>query len=126
MDQVLRDALEPILRDLRRDGLDEPRIEDRHWTGDGERPSAMLWGADGGGSGVGVLRSATPAERIAEAADQVQEWAIEDQLWGTRATNWPRCPAHPDSHPMVAAAVGDAAAWLCPSSREVVALIGGT
>lgn len=125
VDEVLRQSLEPILRDLRRSGLDEPTIEDRHWTGDYQSPSAMLWSADGSGSGVSVQRSATAFERIAEVADQVQEWAIESQLWGAGATNWPRCPAHPDSHPMEMTAVDDAAVWVCPRSREVMAPIGG-
>lgn len=124
VDAVLRQALGPILRDLKRGGLDEPTIEDRDWTGDSETTSAMLWGLDGGGSGVSLLRSASPAERIADIADQVQEWAIEDQLWRSGATNWPRCPAHPDTHPLKAAAVNDQAVWLCPIGREVVAHIG--
>lgn len=124
VDAVLRQALEPILRDLKRGGLDEPRIEDRDWTGDSETTSAMLWGLDGGGSGISVLRSASPAERVADLADQVQEWAIEDQLWRAGATNWPRCPAHPNTHPLEAAALNDDAVWVCPVNREVVAHIG--
>ena len=124
VDAVLRQALEPILRDLKRGGLDEPRVEDRDWTGNSETTSAMLWGLDGGGSGVSVSRSASSVERIADMADQVQEWAIEDQLWSAGATNWPRCPAHPNTHPLEAAAVNDKAVWICPMSREVVAPIG--
>lgn len=124
VDAVLRQALEPILRDLKRGGLDEPRIEDRDWTGDSETTSAMLWSIDGSGSGVSVLLSETPSERIADMADQVQQWAIEDQLWRAGATNWPRCPAHPNAHPLQAAAVNDAAVWVCPQNRDVVAQIG--
>lgn len=124
VDAVLRQALEPILRDLKRGGLDEPRIEDRDWTGDSETTSAMLWSIDGSGSGVSVLLSETPSERIADMADQVQQWAIEDQLWRAGATNWPRCPAHPNAHPLQAAPVNDAAVWVCPQNRDVVAQIG--
>ncbi|HEX2895886.1 MAG TPA: hypothetical protein VHO29_17920 [Marmoricola sp.] len=87
MDEALREALEPILRDLRAAGLDEPRVEDHDWAEDPERPSAMLWSRDGSGSGVSVLRSATPSERVTAVADQVQEWAIEEQLWGAAPTN---------------------------------------
>lgn len=57
VDAVLRQALEPILCDLKRGGLDEPRIEDRDWTGDSETASAMLWSIDGSGSGVSALLS---------------------------------------------------------------------
>ena len=124
MDDVLREALEPILRDLRAAGLEEPRIEDREWTDDPDRPSAMLWSPDGSGSGVSVLRPAAPSERIAAVADQVQEWAIEGQLWGAGLTNWPRCPRHPDSHPMQATTVNGSAVWVCPASHDVVAPIG--
>lgn len=124
MDEVLRQALEPIMRDLRRDGLDEPRIEERHWTGDPERPSAMLWGPDGSGSGVFVSRSAAPSERVAMAADQVQEWAIEE-LWGHAETNWPRCPHHPRSHPLLATTVNASAVWVCPTNQHVVSSVGG-
>lgn len=124
METVLRQALEPILRDLRRSGLHGPRIEDRDWTADTETTSAKLWSLDGSGSGVSVLLSATPSERIADIADQVQQWAIEDQLWRAGATNWPRCPAHPNTHPLKAAAVDDAAVWVCPQGHDVVAQIG--
>lgn len=125
VDAVLREALEPILRELKRSRLHEPEIEDRDWTGESETASAMLWSPDGSGSGVSVLRSATPAERIADMADQVQQWAIEDQLWRVGATNWPHCPAHPNTHPLKAAAVDDAAVWVCPQGRKNVAQIGG-
>lgn len=123
MDEVLRRALEPVLRDLRESGLDTPRIEDWDWTDDPDRPSAMLWSPDAG-LGISVLRSATPSQRIAAAADQAQEWAIEGQLWGAGATNWPRCPRHPSTHPMQATTVKDSAVWVCPLSEEVVAPIG--
>lgn len=78
VNEVLRQALAPILRDLRRAGLDEPRITDSDWTEDADYPSAMMWSLDGSGAGVSVSRSAVVFERIAEVADQVQEWAIEE------------------------------------------------
>lgn len=78
VDEVLRQALAPILRDLRRAELDEPRITDSDWTEDPDYPSAMMWSLDGSGAGVSVSRSAVVFERIAEVADQVQELAIEE------------------------------------------------
>lgn len=84
----------------------------------------MLWSPDGNGFGVSLSRSATSAERVAGMADQVQQWAIEDQLWGRGDTNWPPCPAHPDTHPLTAAVVDDAAVWVCPQGGEVVAHVG--
>ena len=55
----------------------------------------------------------------------MQEWAIEDQLWGSEApTNWPPCPEHPDSHPMEATTADSTAVWICPRSRHAIAAIG--
>jgi len=124
MDKALREALEPILNDLRRGGLNDPRVEDRDWTGDPERPSAMLFSPDGSGSGVSVARSAASSERIAAAADQVQEWAIEHQLWGHAPTNWPQCPHHPRNHPLLATSLDQVAVWVCPTDRAAISPIG--
>jgi hypothetical protein len=124
VEDVLRQALDPILRDLRAAAVVSERIEDSDWTGDPDRPAAMLWGVDGGGRGIAVARSETDVERIASMADQVQEWAIEE-LWGVGAsTNWPCCPLHPDSHPMQAVARSDGTWWTCPAGQTAIALIG--
>ena len=123
MDPVLSAALQPILRDLRRDGLAEPRIEDRDWTGDPDRPSAMLWSPDGSGTGVSVDRHHPAFNRVADVADQVQQWAIEE-LWGHASTNWPRCPQHPGTHPMLATTAGETAVWACPFDQTVLSTIG--
>ena len=124
VDEVLREALQPILSDLRREGLSEPRIEDRDWSRDPERPSAMLWGPDGSGSGISVERSAALPERIAAVADQVQEWAIEELWGGSAATNWPRCPHHPNSHPLLATTSDQTAVWVCPADQATISRIG--
>lgn len=123
MDEVLRQAMEPVLRDLRGVALAPVRIEADDWTGDEEWPSAMLWSTDGSGTGVSVRRSAATAERVASVAEQVQEWAFEE-LWGHAPTNWPPCPSHPDNHPLTPAARGGQAVWLCPGDQAVVARIG--
>lgn len=124
MDVVLLEAAEPVLRDLAGAGLQAPRFGD-DWLNDPEYAASMMWRADGSGSGLSVRRSAPLAERIVQAADQVQEWAIEGQLWGSAPTNWPHCPLHPDSHPSQPYVVGDRAVWICPMDRSEVALIGG-
>jgi hypothetical protein len=123
VDEVLQQAMEPVLRDLRGAGVAPPRIEDDDWTGDTDSASAMLRSPDGSGRGVYVSRLAPGFERVAAMADQVQEWAIEE-LWGQAPTNWPPCPPHPDSHPMSAAARGGAAVWECPVDETVIAPIG--
>lgn len=72
----------------------------------------MMLAADGSGWSVSVQRGAPLVERVAQAADQVQDWSIELQLWGSAPTNWPQCPGHPDSHPMQARVVKTKAVWV--------------
>ena len=123
MNEVLEQGLAPVLRDLSGSGVAPARIEEQNWTGLEDWPSAMVWSTDGSGSGVSVDRRAPSAERVAAVADQIQEWAIEE-LWGRAPTNWPRCPQHPDSHPMKATVQHQTAVWVCPVDEKLVALIG--
>ena len=63
-------------------------------------------------------------DQLAQLADQVQEWAVEE-LWNRgRSATWPECPFHPNSHPLEPAAVAGAALWRCPKTAERVAAIG--
>ena len=123
MDALLLAALEPVLRDLATTGGPQPRIEESDWTDDPDRPSAMVCSSPGGSLGVSVDRADSSIRRIAEAADKVQEWAIEE-LWPRAPTNWPRCPRHPDTHPMAATVRDEAAVWICPADGQPVAPIG--
>lgn len=104
---VLKQALSPVLRDIRTSGLAEPEIRDGDWMQDPLVASAWLCSADGSVIGIRVMLAASGADRITEAAGQVQDWLI-DELRGTSATNWPPCPNHPESHPLM------------PSTRERV------
>ena len=124
MDAVLWESVEPVLRDLARAQLNAPTFDDTDWVGDRGYVSCMMWSADGSGSGLSVRRAASLEERIAQAADQVQEWAIEDQLWGTARTNWPPCPSHPARHPLHASVAESNAVWVCSADHSVVAPIG--
>lgn len=123
MDDVLAAALAPVLRDLRRTGAPTPTVQDRPWTDDPATPSAMLGSPDGSAMGVSVKSAAPPVERVASAADQVQEWAIEE-LWRDGRSNWPPCPRHPAGHPMRASVSRGVAGWRCPADDVVVAAIG--
>lgn len=125
MDEGLRESVEPVLRDLARAGIDAPTFDGDDWIGDRDYVSSMMWGADGSGRGLSVRRAAPLEDRIAQAADQVQEWAIEDQLWASARTNWPQCPRHPESHPLQATVAGTNAMWVCPTDQIVVAPVGG-
>ncbi|GAA5142059.1 hypothetical protein GCM10023340_04930 [Nocardioides marinquilinus] len=123
MHDVLRAALEPVLRDLRRTQTEEPVVYDSSWANDlPDQPAAMVGGPTGA-RGVSVLLADDEATRVASAADQVQEYVIESLL--TAPTNWPPCPHHPETHPLEAHVVDDVAAWVCPRGGGVVAPVGG-
>jgi hypothetical protein len=125
VDDVLSEAMAPVLRDLVGAGITAPRIEDREWQPAPRSFSAMLWSPDGSGSGVWVSGATPESERVAMVADQVQEWVFE-QLWSEGApTNWPRCPRHPHKHPMRASTGDGVAVWSCPEDDVVIGPIGG-
>ena len=123
MDPELVRALAPVLADLRATGAPVPRIEEHDWTGQRDRPGAVLRGRGGSGQGVATTRGRPPAQQVTEVADQVQEWAVED-LWGTAPTNWPRCPHHPMTHPLEARLQDAAAWWVCPRDGVRVSEVG--
>ncbi|MFO6454384.1 MULTISPECIES: hypothetical protein [unclassified Aeromicrobium] len=124
MDEILREAMAPVLRDLTRAELIPPRIEESDWSDDPDQPSAMLFAPDGTGHGISVLRSTPEPERVAWAADQVQEWVIESILWGSAPTNWPPCPRHPVNHPLEPCAMDGESVWTCPTDHTVLGVIG--
>ena len=122
----LRASLEPVLRDLRSSGAIVPEVrEEAHddlgpecvhaWIG---RPGST------GAQGIRVLVSLPPPERLADLADQLQEWEIEELAAAGRPATWPECPAHPGSHPLAPEARGGRAAWCCPLSGQVISGIG--
>jgi hypothetical protein len=120
----LNRALEPVLRDLTAAGVPLPRVEESDWQTIEGAESAMLWSTDGSGMGVWVDPQASQMEQVAMLADQVQDWAFEE-LAGTGApTSWPRCPEHPDHHPMEAAVADRTAVWRCPASGRPASEIG--
>ncbi|NIH67920.1 hypothetical protein [Modestobacter marinus] len=124
----LERALQPVFDDLRATSAPLPRRVDDGWPGDARGDDddftarAMLWGRDGG-QGVLVDLRLTLPEEIADVADRVQDWTIEE-LWGIAPTNWPRCPRHPDSHPLQARVRDAAAWWVCPRDDVPVSLVG--
>ena len=123
MERMIADALAPVLADIRATGAPEPTVIDADW--DPELKSTVhLARADGSGQGVGVLRRTSLANRVAQAADGTQQWVIET-LWSERRpTNWPVCPAHPDTHPMSAVLLRKQPTWQCPELRDVHIPIG--
>jgi hypothetical protein len=95
-----------------------PNVADEDWIEFSGMTSAML-----PGTGIRAQLNAPESEQIAELADQVQEWIIEE-LWGTAPTNWPPCPTHPTTHPLMARALDGVAVWCCPGDGEPSVRIG--
>ena len=86
-------------------------------------PSAMVWDTDGTGAGFHTDLEASPRERIAQVADQVQEFVIEARSAAGLPSNWPPCPVHPDRHPLAPTA-SEPPSWTCPTTKTTVAPIG--
>jgi hypothetical protein len=121
----LRTALGPVLRDIAASGVILPLIqEESNEAEDEEFVSVMAWGADGSGTGLLIPAEPTAAEGVAQAADRLQEWEIEELASAGRSTAWPECPAHRDSHPLEPVADGDRAVWRCPRTGDEVSAIG--
>ncbi|GAB2621170.1 hypothetical protein GCM10027087_74150 [Paractinoplanes abujensis] len=121
MDAELTAALAPVLRDLAAHDV-HPRIEMESW--DGGAPILMLYSSDGFGIGLRDQPGLSPAAKVAELADQVQDWAVEVLWFASRPTNWPRCPHHPTTHPLAAAAHDERAYWKCPADGALISEIG--
>lgn len=123
MDEVLTDAMAPVLRDLESAGIEAPQIKAGSWGDEPDIVSAMLLSPDGGWTGVSISRLLPAVERVASIADQVQGWVIEEQ-WTGGSTNWPPCPRHPRNHPMTVSIRGAVATWTCPKDNVAVSPVG--
>lgn len=125
--EVLRQAAAPVLRDMAVTGAIVPDIrEEAHEDRGDEVVSAWVRGADGiAGAGIWVSLPGSAAERVAELAEQLQEWEI-DELWATgRSATWPECPEHQNSHPLEPVVDGEnGAIWRCPQPGDVICAIG--
>jgi hypothetical protein len=128
---VLRETLEPIVRDLRSGGAIVPDVlEEAHDDAGPERVPAWIQPPAGAGShsvgsqGIYVQVDLSRPERLADLADQIQEWEVEELAAAGRPATWPECPEHPNSHPLAPAARDGQATWCCPASGHVIAAIG--
>jgi hypothetical protein len=122
----LRATLEPILRDLRSSGAIMPDIvEEAHDDRGPDCVSAWIQTPGGAGSrGIGVLVSLPAQERLADLADQLQEWEVEELAAAGRPATWPECPQHPSTHPLAPETRGGQATWCCPASGQAITVIG--
>jgi hypothetical protein len=127
----LRAALEPILRDMHSSGAIVPDVlEEAHHDPGPDCVPAWIQPPHTAGSrvigsqGIRVQVSLPPAERLADLADQLQEWEVEELAAVGRPATWPECPLHPDSHPLAPEARDDQPLWCCPVSGQVISVIG--
>jgi hypothetical protein len=123
---VLQEAAAPVLRDMAASGAIVLDIrEEAHDDRGAEAVCAWVRGFDGlRGMGISVRLAGSPAERVAELADQLQEFEVEDLWLAGRSATWPECPEHPNSHPLESAVDRNIAVWRCPRTRAVICAIG--
>jgi hypothetical protein len=104
-----------------------PDVRHEAWADEGPDYVYAYIGPPGlaGGVGVQLNRAEPAAEQVARLADQVQEWEVEELCARGRPATWPRCPEHPDSHPLTPEVAPDGTAvWRCPRSARVAGVIG--
>ena len=103
MDERLARALDIVLRDVPAEVVLD--VRDDNWASS-PAVGAVIWDAEGSGSGVYIDASDSFVFALATVADQVQEIVLEAQ-WDARVpVGWPRCNRHPGTHPLEAAVVG--------------------
>ncbi|MFI1680152.1 MULTISPECIES: hypothetical protein [unclassified Streptomyces] len=122
MNEELATVLGPVLRDLKATCAVRMKVREEWDAAVGDL--VVLYGPDGSGAGLVPRFGSSAAERVADFADQAQDWAVEALCAELRPAVWPECPEHPDAHPLAAGVVGGVAVWSCPRSRRVAARIG--
>lgn len=124
MDDGLGTALALVVRDLSATCAVRVTVgEEADFMGAGE-DVVMVYASDGSGCGVSVAEYQSAAEQLADVADQVQGWVVEELCARLMPAVWPECPAHPDTHPLRAGVVKGVAVWSCPKTGQVVRPIG--
>ncbi|PIM70670.1 hypothetical protein CTU88_19180 [Streptomyces sp. JV178] len=113
------EALAAVVRDLRAQCSVRPEVRE-----DEDGSGVVLYAPDGSGQGVWAEADGRPGVVTAEVADQVQGWAV-GALWAAgEPAVWPRCPAHPDTHPLEAAVERGTAVWRCPRGTATAVPVG--
>jgi len=122
----LHASLAAVLADLHAAGAIVPDIQERaHEDFGPDVVSAWIQSPHGmGGMGIRVYLSQPPAERLADLADQIQEWEVEELCAAGRPATWPECPLHPGTHPLSAQPHAAQAVRCCPKTGQVISPIG--
>jgi len=119
---VFREAVAPLLRDLRATGetLPDIREESRHDRGE-DAICAWIQGPGQAGQGIDVWLTGTAAFQLYSLAEQFQSWKV-DQLGP--GSCWPRCREHAPDGGLMPDIDGAVAVWICPVSGQIIAPIG--
>lgn len=117
-------AFARVVRDLEATGVPVPRVEPADWQDHRTAEPAYLWSASGSGMGIWVDTALAEADQVAMVAEQVQEFMVEELPGLHLPSNWPRCPGHPENHPMTALVQDGKAHWSCPATRDPVVEVG--
>lgn len=121
----LHAALGPVLHDIRVTGAILPDIrEETHGEIEGTISASVYSPLGSGGMGIFVRVELPLAERVADLADQVQEWEVEELPGHGKSSSWPECPDHPNSHPLSPVTRDGQAIWTCPRTGRRIAAIG--
>jgi hypothetical protein len=123
----LHDNLAPVLNDIRTTGAIVPEIREEEHKDLGQGMVSAWFQAPDGVTGMGLrVNMALPtADRLADIADQFQEWEVEELAAAGRSATWPERPEHPKSHPLSPQVRDGAAVWSCPRNGHVEYPIGG-
>lgn len=122
---VLRQAAAPLLADLAASGLGLPDIRDEAHE---EREAAVcgwIQGRGRTGEGIWVLLDSSPAEQVAQLAEQVQNRAADQLNDAGRPPEWPGCPQHPSPPHRLDPQLRDSrASWVCWQTGQVIWPVG--
>jgi hypothetical protein len=121
--EELRASLDPVLRDLRAAGAIVPTVREQARDDDNNN-SVIAYLVGVGTMGAWLRLGYSAAQRLADLADQVQEWEVEELAAQGRPATWPECPQHPRSHPLAAEERDGEAVWCCPKSGAIICRIG--
>lgn len=123
--EVVRETAAPLLRDLAAGGLVPLEIRyEAHEDRGGEAVCAWIAGPGRTGTGLWIWLAGSAADRVAELAEQFQNWAADQLVDAGRSPDWPACPAHRASHGLNAQSRDGVAEWACPQDGQVICEIG--
>ena len=123
--EVVRETAAPLLRDLAASGLTPPEIRcEAHEDRGDEAVCAWIAGPGRAGAGIWIWLDSTPADQVADLAEQFQNWAADQLVDAGHSPEWPACPAHRAPHGLHPQSRDGAAVWVCSQGDQVICEIG--